>query len=141
MTIHVIPTFGQIPCRSRASQRQFDHLIIGVLGWSLDWNGQTPFNSFPKVETKLLHRLTLSGAAGDGGNFGPKATFFRFVYDGLDCHEKEWWRRRELNPRPRKSTAKRLRAFPIRYFSTAPSEPARGKRLSLIGLGFQLQTE
>src|SRR6266566_746234 len=26
----------------------------------------------------------------------------------------KWWRRRELNPRPRKSIAKRLRAFPVR---------------------------
>jgi len=37
-----------------------------------------------------------------------------------------WWRRRELNPRPRKFPAKRLRAFPIRWFSSAPC--GTGKR-------------
>ncbi len=63
---------------------------------SSESNGQTSFDRFPEVETKFLHRVPLSGAAGDGGNFGPKATFFRVVYDGLDCHENEWWRRREL---------------------------------------------
>ena len=40
--------------------------------------------------------------------------------------DRLWWRRRELNPRPRKSIAKRLRAFPVRYFSTAPC--GTGKR-------------
>ena len=33
---------------------------------------------------------------------------------------KKKWRRRELNPRPKKFTAKRLRAFPVRYFWSAP---------------------
>ena len=53
----------------------------------------------------------------------------------------EWWRRRELNPRPRKSTAKRLRAFPVRWFSTASLETGKRKRLSPIDFGFRLQAE
>ena len=46
-----------------------------------------------------------------------------------------------MNPRPRKSTARRLRAFPVRWFSTAPLETGKRKQLSPIDFGFRLQAE
>ena len=46
-------------------------------------DGETSFDGFPKIETKLIHRLALRGAAVDGGDFGPEAAFFGFVNDGL----------------------------------------------------------
>ena len=52
-----------------------------------------------------------------------------------------WWRRRELNPRPRKSAVERLRAFPVRRFSTAALETGKKQRLSPIVFGFRLQAE
>ena len=52
-----------------------------------------------------------------------------------------WWRRRESNPRPRKSTVERLRAFPVRWFSTASLDTGKRKRLSPIDSGFRLQAE
>ena len=52
-----------------------------------------------------------------------------------------WWRRRELNPRPRKSTAKDYVRFRFGGFRPPRAEPARARRLSLIGLGCGLQAE
>jgi hypothetical protein len=46
-----------------------------------------------------------------------------------------------LNPRPRKSTVERLRAFPVRRFSTAALETGKKQRLSPIDSGFRLQAE
>jgi hypothetical protein len=36
-----------------------------------------------------------------------------------------WWRRRELNPRPRKSGMQSLRVYPIPVIRRCPKEPAR----------------
>ena len=46
-----------------------------------------------------------------------------------------------MNPRPRKSCIKRLRAFPVRWFSTATLETGKKRRLSPIDFGFRLRTE
>src|SRR6478752_3658262 len=53
----------------------------------------------------------------------------------------KWWRRRELNPRPRKSTAKDYVRFRFGGFRPPRAEPARARRLSLIGLGCGLQAD
>ena len=76
-----------------------------------------------------------------GGNFGPEFALFGLVHDGVNSHRKTWWRRRELNPRPRKPAMKRLRAFPIRWLSAAALEPARKRRLSPIVVSLLLLTE
>src|SRR5712692_5191350 len=46
--------------------------FLSITGSSVNnRNRQTSFDGFPQIGTKLLHRLALCGATGDGGNFGP----------------------------------------------------------------------
>src|SRR5262245_55120704 len=44
-----------------------------------------------------------------------------------------WWRRRELNPRPRKPAMKSLRAYPIQKFRTPLQNRQERRRSSPIG--------
>ena len=51
-----------------------------------------------------------------------------------------WWRRRELNPRPKKPAVQRLRVYPILVFQRLPKEPARtgnhlARLISALGSG------
>jgi len=82
----VTPAFGRVPCRSLPSQRQFNHLIVGVRGRSLHRNRQTSFDGFKKIAAKLFRGVALRGAAGDGRNFGPESAFLGFVNDSVDLH-------------------------------------------------------
>ena len=41
--------------------------------------------------------------------------------------QKDWWRRRELNPRPRKSAVQSLRVYPVLIFRRLPIKPARAE--------------
>ena len=40
-----------------------------------------------QILQEFLHRLTLSGAAGNGRNFGPKPPFLRFMNDDFDLQD------------------------------------------------------
>jgi hypothetical protein len=52
-----------------------------------------------------------------------------------------WWRRRELNPRPRKPEMKSLRAYPIQNFRAPLQNRQEWRRPSPIDLGLLLRTE
>ncbi len=41
--------------------------------------------------------------------------------------KKAWWRRRELNPRPKKPDVQRLRVYPILFFKQLSKEPAKAR--------------
>jgi hypothetical protein len=43
-------------------------------------------NHITYISQQLVHRLALRGATGDSGDFGPKATFFCFMYERRDFH-------------------------------------------------------
>ena len=92
--------------RTQLRSSAVDAFVTGILEWSIHRNNEAPLASRPGLHSR------------GWWNLGP-ITAFGFAKDGVNGH-KNWWRRRELNPRPRKSTAKRLRAFPVRYFSSAP---------------------
>ena len=38
-----------------------------------------------------------------------------------------WWRRRELNPRPKKPAVQRLRVYPILFFKQLSKESAKAR--------------
>jgi hypothetical protein len=52
-----------------------------------------------------------------------------------------WWRRRELNPRPRKPAMKSLRAYPIQNFRAPLQNRQERRRPSPIDLDLLLRTE
>jgi hypothetical protein len=44
-----------------------------------------------------------------------------------DLARRVWWRRRELNPRPRKPEVQSLRVYPVLAFQRLPKEPAKAR--------------
>jgi hypothetical protein len=54
---------------------------------------------------------------------------------------KFWWRRRELNPRPKKPAVQSLRVYPALLVQRLPKEPAKRQPPSPINLGPWLRTE
>ena len=54
----------RIPCRRAASQRQFNHLIVGMCGWSSTGDERHPSMASRQIGAKLLHRFALRGTSG-----------------------------------------------------------------------------
>ena len=53
-----------------------------------------------------------------------------------------WWRRRELNPRPKLLAVKRIRAFPASKISADPYRTGKNRiHPARLDLGLQLRTE
>ncbi len=75
----------------------------------------------------LTHRKNNRGAQGREGGEGGASQFSRSHKTGCRPKEAErdWWRRRESNPRPKSLSAERLHAQSVRKFRSRRSERTR----------------
>ena len=116
---------------------------IAVLSAASRWSCTT--DSYPSIASfkfSLTSAIVSPGVA-QPGRLGTSAQYppSLALWITARIFILKWWRRRELNPRPRKSTAEDYVRFRFGGFRPPRAEPARARRLSLIVFSFQLQTE
>ena len=75
-----------MPCRKRSSYGYFDDPITAVALYRVDIHRQATLDGFVEVGEQFFEALSLGNAAGQGGDFGPESTFFRFMDDNFDLH-------------------------------------------------------
>jgi len=73
--------------RKPISYRDFENTIAAVLLWFGDVDREAAFDGLVDVREQFVHRVTLTGATGNGRDLGPKAAFLCLVNDDLDFHD------------------------------------------------------
>src|SRR4051812_42911941 len=77
---------GELPGRRLISYGDFNDPVAAAFLRLRDIDRKAALDGLLNVGQKLIHRLALAGAAGNGRDFRPEAALFRLVHNHLDLH-------------------------------------------------------